>query len=174
MINSEPKVLFTQEQVAAKVKELAAQLNKDYQGHSILLLGALTGSVIFLSDLARELTVDVQIDFIKVSSYGDSMESSRQIREEYIPEWDLSGRHVIIVEDIVDTGHTAAYLRQLLADKNTASVVMCTLLDKPERREVQNLECEYVGFTIPNKFVVGYGLDFNQKFRQLPYIGVIE
>jgi len=173
MINP-PKVMLSQAQIAARTKELAAELNRDYQGKSILILGTLTGSVIFLADLVRELTIDVQIDFIKVSSYGDTMESTRQIKEEYMPTWNLAGQHVVIIEDIVDTGHTAAYLRNYLADKNTASVVMCTLLDKPERREVLNLHCEYVGFTIPNAFVVGYGLDFNQKYRQLPYIGVIE
>jgi len=169
-----PKVLLSQEQIALRTKEMAAEINRDYQGKSILVLGTLTGSVIFLADLVRELTVDVQIDFIKVSSYGETMESTRQIKEEYLPTWDLTGQHVVIVEDIVDTGHTAAYLRRYLADKNTASVVMCTLLDKPERREVPSLHCEYVGFTIPNAFVVGYGLDYNQKYRQLPYIGVIE
>ncbi|MCL2286615.1 MAG: hypoxanthine phosphoribosyltransferase [Firmicutes bacterium] len=170
-----PKVLLSEEQIAARTKEIAAEINRDYQGKSILILGTLTGSVVFLADLVRELTVDVQIDFIKISSYGETTESTRQIKEEYLPTWDMTGQHVVIVEDIVDTGHTAAYLRKYLADKNTASVVMCTLLDKPERREVKNLPtCEYIGFTIPNAFVVGYGLDFNQKFRQLPYIGVIE
>ena len=169
-----PKVLLSQTQIAARVKELAAQLNKDYAGKPVLILGTLTGSVLFLADLVRALDVDVQIDFIKVSSYGTGTETTRQIQEEYLPTWDLTGQHVIIVEDIVDTGHTAAYLFKYLADKNTASVVMCTLLDKPERREVEGLTCHYVGFTIPNAFVVGYGLDFNQKYRQLPYIGVIE
>jgi len=169
-----PKPLLTQEQIAARIKELAAQLNNDYEGRPVLLLGTLTGSVIFLADLMRELALDLQVDFIKVSSYGDAMTSSRQIKDEYLPTWDLTGQHVIIIEDIVDTGHTAAYLFKYLVDKNTASVAMCTLLDKPERREVENLHCQYVGFTIPNAFVVGYGLDFNQKHRQLPYIGVIE
>ena len=169
-----PKILLSQAQIAARIKELAATLNKDYQGKPVLILGTLTGSVIFLADLVRELDLDVQIDFIKVSSYGQGTESTRKIVEEYLPTWDLTGQHVIIVEDIVDTGHTAAYLFKYLADKNTASVVMCTLLDKPERREVPNLTCEYVGFTIPNAFVVGYGLDFNQKYRQLPFIGVME
>jgi hypoxanthine phosphoribosyltransferase len=169
-----PDVMISQEQIAARVKELAAELNRDYQGKTILLLGTLTGAVIFLADLVRELTLDVQIDFIKISSYGSTTESTRQIKEEYLPTWDLTGQHVVIVEDIVDTGYTAAYLRKYLTDKNTASAVMCTLLDKPGRREVPGVKCEYIGFTIPNEFVVGYGLDYNQKYRQLPYIGKVQ
>lgn len=168
------KPYIPSEAIATRVKELAAELNRDYAGKPVLLLCTLTGAVMFLTDLARELTLDVQIDFIKVSSYGAGTESTRNICEEYLPTWDLAGWHVIIIEDIVDTGHTAAYLRSYLADKNTASVALCTLLDKPERREVQHLTCEYVGFTIDNKFVVGYGLDYNQKYRQLPYIGMVE
>jgi len=174
MTKPEPSILLSQQDIAARVKQLAAELNRDYHNKPVLLLCTLTGSCIFLADLARELTLDLQIDFIKVSSYGDAMESTRQIKEEYMPDWDMSGMHVIVIEDIVDTGHTAAYLLKYLASKNTASVALCTLLDKPERREVEGLTCQYIGFSIPNKFVVGYGLDFNQKFRQLPYIGVIE
>lgn len=168
------KVLISQDEIAQKVTEIAERLNADYNGKSVLLLGTLTGSVLFLADIVRKLTLDLQIDFIKVSSYGQGTESTRKIKEEYLPSWDLTGQHVIIIEDIVDTGHTAQHLLNYLADKNTASTAICTLLDKPERREVANLECEYVGFTIPNEFVVGYGLDYNQKYRQLPYIGVVE
>ena len=167
-------VLISQEEIAAKVKELAATINEDYQGKSIVLLGTLTGSVMLLTDLMRELTLDVQVDFIKVSSYGAGTQSTRTIKEEYLPTWDIADRHVLVIEDIIDTGHTAAYLLKYLADKNTASVEMCTLLDKPSRREVSDLNCKYVGFTIEDKFVVGYGLDYNQKYRQLPYIGVVE
>ena len=165
--------LISKESIAARVSELAAQINADYAGKPILLLGTLTGSITFLADLMRELTLDVQLDFIKVSSYGGT-QSTRQIKEEYLPSWDLAGQHVIIIEDIIDTGHTASYLLNYLADKNTASVQLCSLLDKPSRREVAGLVAKYTGFTIEDKFVVGYGLDFNQKYRQLPYIGVVE
>jgi len=166
------KTLFSKQQIAARVKELAAEINRDYAGKTILLLGTLTGSVFFLTDLAREITLNVQMDFIKVSSYSGAT-STREIKEEYLPTWDLTGQHVVVIEDIIDTGYTAAYLRNYLADKNTASVAMCTLLDKPERREVAGITCEYVGFTIPNEFVVGYGLDFGQKYRGLPYVGYL-
>lgn len=171
--NTKIETLISATQIAARVKELGQQISQDYKGRPVLILGTLTGSVIFLADLVRELDLDVQIDFIKVSSYGAGTESSRQIVEEYLPSWDLVDQNVIIIEDIVDTGHTAKYLFEYLADKKTASVKMCTLLDKPERREAEGITCHYIGFTIPNAFVVGYGLDFNQKYRELPYIGVV-
>ena len=175
MIDTEkkPKVYISKEEIAACVKKLAQQINRDYEGRPILLIGTLTGSIVFLADLMRELMLDVQVDFVKLSSYMGA-ESSREVDAELVPSWDVSERHVIIVEDIVDTGHTAAYLLKMFAEKRTASVALCTLLDKPARREVQNIICNYVGFSIENQFVVGYGLDFNQKYRELPYIGVVE
>ena len=173
MIDSNPKVYIAKEKIAARVKELAQEINRDYDGRPILLIGTLTGSIVFLADLMRELALDVQVDFVKLHSYVGT-ETSRGIRVELEPDWDVSDRHVIIIEDIVDTGHTAAYLLELFAAKRTASVALCTLLDKPERREVENINCDYIGFTIDNKFVVGYGLDYDQKYRELPYIGVVE
>lgn len=170
---TKPKEYISQADIAARVMEMAAEINRDYAGKPVLLVGTLTGSIMFLSDLARHLTVDVQIDFTKLSSYSDT-HSTREITVHFAPTWDVSDRHIIIIEDIVDTGHTAAYLLELFASKEVASVALCTLLDKPVKREVQNINCKYVGFQIPDVFVVGYGLDFNQKHRELPYIGIVE
>ena len=168
------KQLLSKEQIAARVKELAAEINKDYEGKPITLLGTLTGANIFLADLARELTLDVQIDFLKVSSYYSATKSTGEVRLVHPPALEIAGRHVIIVEDIIDTGHTAVFLRNFSTAANAASVAMCSLLNKPERREVQDVECEYLGFDIENVFVVGYGLDYAQRYRNLPYIGILE
>ena len=174
MINmdKQPDEFLTREEIAQRVKEIAQEINRDYEGRPVLFLGTLTGSFIFLADLVREITLDVQIDFVKLSSYAGT-ESTREVKEDLKLSWDVIDRHVIIVEDIVDTGHTALYLKKMLAKKRTASVALCSLLDKPSRREVQDITCDYLGFSIPDKFVVGYGLDFNQKYRELPYIGIV-
>ena len=163
--------LLTAEQIDIRIAELAAEINKDYAGKEILLLGTLKGAYIFIADLARKITQPVVIDFLKVSSYGDSTSPIAQVAFDQRPSLELSGRHVILVEDIVDTGHTLAYLRKYLAEQNLASLRVCALLDKPERREAELPPCEYLGFTIPNKFVIGYGLDYAQLYRNLPYIG---
>jgi len=166
--------LISQAQIATRVKELAAAINEDYKYKQVTLLGTLIGANIFLADLAREITLDVRLDFMKVSSYGLSTQSSGTISLVSSPTLELEGKHVIVVEDIIDTGHTAVFLRDYLKSKNVASVALCALLNKPERREVPNIECEYLGFNIDNAFVVGYGLDYAQRYRNLPYIGILE
>jgi len=163
--------LLSAEEIETRVSELAGQINKDYAGKSILLLGTLKGAYIFMADLSRKLTVPTEIDHLKVSSYGDSTSPISQVAFEQRPTTSLSDKHVILVEDIVDTGHTLAYLRRYLAEQNPASVKVCTLLDKPSRREAELPESEYIGFPIPDKFVVGYGLDYAQRYRNLPYVG---
>jgi len=166
--------LLSKEQIATRIKELGAAINKDYNGKRITLLGTLTGANVFLADLAREITLDVQLDFMKVSSYDSGTKTSGKVRLVHPPTLDITGQHVIIVEDIIDTGHTAIFLRDYLNEKNAASVAMCSLLNKPERREVQGVKCEYLGFDVENVFVVGYGLDYAQRYRNLPYIGILE
>lgn len=166
-------LLLSKELIATRVKELAAQINKDYEGKQVTLLGTLTGANIFLADLARELTVDTRLDFMKVSSYSGT-ESVGQVRLVHPPTLKLDGAHVIIVEDIIDTGHTAVFLRTFMESQNTASAAICSLLSKPSRRVVADVKCEYLGFEVENVFVVGYGLDYNQRYRNLPYIGILE
>ena len=166
-------VLISKEKIADRVKELAKTINKEFDGEEVVLIGLLRGSVIFLSDLAREIDLDAKIDFMIVSSYGNTMESSREVKiikdlEEYI-----EGKNVIIVEDIIDTGYTLQKVVETLKLRNPKELKICTLLDKPERREVE-IPVDYVGFQIPDEFVVGYGLDYAQKYRNLPFIGVVE
>jgi len=163
--------LLTAEQIEKRVSELAAQINKDYAGKSILLLGTLKGAYIFIADLSRKLIPPTEIDHLKVTSYGDSTSPISQVAFDHRPVTELSGKHVILVEDIVDTGHTLSYLRRYLNEQNPASLRVCALLDKPERREAELPPSEYIGFQIPDKFVVGYGLDYAQKYRNLPYVG---
>ena len=168
------RTLCSKEQIAARVKELAAQIDKDYAGESVLLLGTLTGSVFFLTDLAREITVDVELDFIKAFSYQGT-QSTGVVEVQYFPTGQcLAGKNVIVVEDIIDSGTTAKFLQDELKTCTAKSVKICSLLDKPKGRKVPNLEIDYIGFTIPNEFVVGYGLDFDQKYRNLPYVGILE
>ncbi|MCL2048679.1 MAG: hypoxanthine phosphoribosyltransferase [Defluviitaleaceae bacterium] len=162
--------LISAQEIAARVKDLAAQITQDYAGKTVTLLCTLTGGVVFFTDLAREIKLDVRAQFIKVSSYGNNSISDGKIRLEYPEKLDLQGKDVIIVEDIVDMGYTARWLREFLQNESPASVRLCALLDKPERR-VAEVRIDYLGFAIPDEFVVGYGLDYAQRYRFLPYVG---
>lgn len=165
------EVLVKEEQIQDKVEEMGRQITSDYRGRDPLLVCILRGAVIFFSDLVRYIDLPLGIDFIAVSSYGASTKSSGQVRLVKDLEASIEGRDVILVEDIVDTGLTLSYLIHNLENRGPASLKVCTLLSKPDRRLV-DVEVDYIGFDIPDEFVVGYGLDFNQRYRNLPYIGV--
>ena len=167
------KVMIGRDQLSKKTKELAEQISKDYEGKELLLVGVLKGGFMFLADLSRELTVDVNIDFISVSSYGNSTSTSGVVRILKDIDYDITGVHVLLVEDLVDTGLTLNYLKDLFAAKGCASVKVCTILDKPSRRRV-NLVPDYEGIIIPDAFVIGYGLDYMQKYRNLPDLCILE
>ena len=164
--------LIDEGQLQARIKELGAQISADYAGKDLLLLCILKGGVVFLTDLMRYLTIPHEIDFLAVSSYGKEIRESTGIVR-ILKDLDdpIGGRHVLIVEDIIDTGHTLDYLTRNLSARQPASLKICTLLDKAERRRV-NIPVDYIGFVIPDKFVFGYGLDLDEKFRNLPFIGV--
>jgi hypoxanthine phosphoribosyltransferase len=165
--------LISEKVIKNRVRELGKQIEKDYKGKGdIILLGLLRGSVVFLADLAREIDLEAKIDFMVVSSYGNSMESSREVRINKDLEEDIRNKNVIIVEDIIDTGYTLEKVKDYLQLKSPSSLEICTLLDKPERREV-SVDVKYVGFKIPDVFVIGYGIDYAQKHRNLPYIGKV-
>ena len=166
-------VLLTEQEVDDKIKQIGMQISKDYEGKDVHLICILKGGVFFMCELAKRITVPVSLDFMDVSSYGDDTSSSGVVK--IVKDLDelLEGKHVIIVEYIIDSGRTLHYLMEILKKRNPASLRLCTLLDKPERRVV-DVKVDYVGFNIPDKFVVGYGLDYAQKYRNLPYIGVIE
>ncbi len=172
MFNYHIETLISKEELARRVKELGEEISKDYKNEKVLLIGLLRGSVIFLADLARELTIEATIDFMTVSSYGNSTESSRDVKIKKDLEEDIRGRNVIIVEDIIDTGYTLRKVYDMLKMRDPKSIKICTLLDKPSRREVE-INVDYVGYKIPDKFVVGYGIDFAQKHRTLPYVGIV-
>ena len=159
------RVLLTEEEVNKKISEVAAQINKDYEGKEVHLICILKGGVFFTCELAKRLTIPVSLDFMSVSSYGSDTKSSGE---------PLEGKNVIIVEDIIDSGRTLAYLIEVLKQRNPKNIELCTLLDKPERRVKKQVQVKYTCFTIPDEFVVGYGLDYDQKYRNLPYIGVVE
>jgi hypoxanthine phosphoribosyltransferase len=166
------KVLISEEQIKEKVKELAKQISKDYEGKSIHLICILKGSVFFCCDLAKNISIPVTMDFMSVSSYGDEKVSSGRVRILKDLDESIQDKDVLIVEDIIDSGRTLAYLMDLLSTRSPRSLNICTLLDKPERR-VTDVNVKYVGFEIPDEFVVGYGLDYQQKYRNLPFVGVI-
>lgn len=166
-------ILLTEEQLQAKVKELGEQLSRDYRDRNPLLVCVLKGAFIFMSDLAKAVDIPVEIDFMAVSSYGNSTKSSGVVRIIKDLEVSVEGRDVIIVEDIIDSGLTLSYLIDVLERRNARSVAVVALLDKPDRRTVP-LDIEYKGFTLPDEFVVGYGLDYAEKYRNLPYIGVLK
>lgn len=166
-------VLVPREEIQKKIQELAKRISKDYEGKDLLLVGVLKGGFMFLADLCRYLEIDVSIDFISVSSYGNSTVSSGVVRILKDIDYDITGKHVLIVEDLIDTGLTLTYLKDLFMAKHCASVKICTILDKPSRRKVP-LEIDYQGIVIPDKFVIGYGLDYAEKYRNLPDVCVME
>jgi hypoxanthine phosphoribosyltransferase len=166
------EVLLSGEAVQARVAELGAELARDYASRDPVLVSVLKGSIIFLADLVRAMPIPLSIDLMEVSSYGASTESSGQVRILKDLSTSISGREVIVVEDIIDTGLTLNYLLRYLHDKGPASIRICCLLDKPARR-LAEIEIDYRGFTIPDRFVIGYGLDYGERYRNLPYIGVL-
>jgi len=167
------EILITEEQIQAKTRELGQLISRDYAGQDLLLICVLKGAISFLADLMREITIPHEIDFMAISSYGASTESSGVVRILKDLDTNIGGRNVLIVEDIVDTGRTLHYITQNLKTRRPKSVRICTLLNKPSRREI-DIPLDYVGFEIPNKFVIGYGLDFAEIYRSLPYIGVLK
>ena len=167
------KVLFTEEELRTRVAELAAMIEKDYEGKEIMLIGVLRGSFVFMADLCRAINLHCTLDFMSVSSYGKGTKSSGQVQITKDLSEDITGCHVIVVEDILDSGNTLSYLLKMLQNRNPASIRLCTLLDKPERRQ-KPVEVHYSGFTIPDAFVVGYGLDYAERYRNLPYIGILK
>ena len=167
------RVMIPDEEVDKKIAELGKQISEDYAGKQVHLICILKGSVFFTCELAKRITVPVSLDFMSVSSYGDGTKSSGIVKISKDLDESLEGKQVIVVEDIIDSGKTLYYLLDVLAKRNPTSLKLCTLLDKPDRR-VRDVKVDYVGFAIPDEFVVGYGLDYAQKYRNLPYIGVVE
>ena len=165
-------VMISEEEIANKVKELAKKIENDYKGEQLLVVGILKGASVFVSDLIRNINLDVNIDFMSVSSYGNGTETSGTVRILKDLDVDISGKNVLIVEDIIDTGLTLSNLVKELQIRNPKSLKLCTLLDKPERR-ISNIHVDYVGFVIEDKFIVGYGIDWAEKYRNLPYIGSV-
>ncbi len=173
MINDIEQIVFTKEQISETVKRLGKQISDDYKGKNLLLVTVLKGAVVFLTDIMREITVPCSIDFMSVSSYGSGAKSSGVVKIVKDLDINLEGYDVLIIEDILDSGRTLNYIKDLLLSRNPRSVRICTLFDKPEGR-VATIDPDYVGALVPNGFIVGYGLDYNEKYRNLPYIGILK
>lgn len=167
------EVLITEKEIRKKVKELGKKISRDYQEKDLVLVCVLRGAIVFMSDLIRCISIPLSFDFMAISSYGSDTKSSGVVKITKDLDESIESKHVLIVEDIVDTGLTLQYLTNNLSSRNVASLKVCALLDKPAQRRVE-VKINYKGFTIPDKFVVGYGLDYNQKYRYLPYISVLE
>ena len=168
------RVLIPESDVNRKISEVAAQISQDYEGKEVHLICILKGGVFFTCELAKRLTIPASLDFMSVSSYGAGTQSSGVVKIIKDLDEPLKGKDVLIVEDIIDSGRTLAYLMEILEKRGPKSIRLCTLLDKPERRVKKQVKVDYTCFSIPDKFVVGYGLDYDQKYRNLPYIGVVE
>ena len=166
-------ILISEKEIKKAVKKIGKQISKDYEGKNLMLVAVLKGSVIFMADLMRAITVPLNIDFMSVSSYGGGTKTSGVVKILKDLDHDLSGKDILIVEDILDSGMTLSYLSNLLRQRNVSSIRIATLLDKPERR-IADVTADYFCFTVPDEFVVGYGLDFDQQYRHLPYIGVLK
>jgi hypoxanthine phosphoribosyltransferase len=166
------EVLIEQEPLQARIAELGAEVSREYEGRDLLLVGVLKGAVFFMADLMRELTIPCEIDFMAISSYGAATDSSGVVRILKDLDTNIAGRDVLVVEDIIDSGLTLSYLMRSLKARKPASLEICALLTKPERREI-DVPVRFVGFEIPNKFVIGYGLDFAERYRNLPYVAVL-
>lgn len=167
------KIMLTEKEIKNKVEELGAAINADYGDKELIVLGILKGCFVFVGDLVRQLRSDVQVHFMQVSSYGRGTESSGEIKIKKDIDIDIAGKHVLLAEDIIDSGNTLVQLIPMLQKRNPASIKVCALLSKPSRRQVK-FEADYTGFEIPDKFIVGYGLDFDERYRQLPYIAEME
>lgn len=168
------KELISEKEVDKKIEELGKQISKDYEGKEVHLICVLKGGVFFMCELAKRITVPVTMDFMSVSSYGAGTESSGIIKIEKDLDESLEGKDVLIVEDIIDSGRTLKHLMKMMLQRKPKSLKLCTLLDKPDRRVVEGVNVDYLGFAIPDEFVVGYGLDYAQNYRNLPYIGVVQ
>ena len=166
------EVLIDEQSLQARIGELGAEISADYAGRDLLLVGVLKGAVFFMADLMRELTVPCEIDFMAISSYGAATDSSGVVRILKDLDINIAGRDVLVVEDIIDSGLTLSYLMRNLRARKPASLEICALLTKPARREI-DIHCRYTGFEIPNRFVIGYGLDFAERYRNLPFVGVL-
>lgn len=173
LYNDLTKVLVKREEIAEAVKKLGRQITEDYQGKELMMVGILKGAIVFFSDLVREIDLPVKTEFMAVSSYGATTKTTGVVKLVKDLTVDITGMHVLIVEDIVDSGMTLSYLSKYLSTRGAASIKIATLLDKPERRRV-DLKADYYCFTIPDEFVVGYGLDYDEKYRNLPDIGVLD
>ena len=167
------KVLIDESELKSIVKRLGAEITADYKDKNVLLIGILKGSVIFMADLMREIDVPCNIDFMAVSSYGNGTESSGRVKINKDLDNDIQGKDIIIIEDILDSGKTLYYIRDILSARKPSSIKICTLFDKPERREA-DINADYVGSLVPNEFIVGYGLDYSEYYRNLPFIGVLK
>ena len=167
------EILIDEDALSTRVAELGAEVSADYQGRDLLLIGVLKGAVFFMADLMRKLTIPCEVDFMAISSYGDSTDSSGIVRILKDLDINIEGRDVLVVEDIIDSGLTLSYLMRNLESREPASLEVCALLTKPDRREI-DVPVRYIGFEIPNRFVIGYGLDFAERYRNLPYVGVLD
>lgn len=167
------KILYSEEQLDKIVSQIAEQINTDYAGKEIYAIGILKGAMVFYSDLVRKINVPVEFDFMQASSYGNSSKTSGQVKIMKDLDFSIEGKHVIIIEDIIDSGRTLSYLLENMKSRQPASIKLCALLNKPERREV-DIDVDYYGLTVPNEFLVGYGLDYAGKYRNVPYIGVLK
>lgn len=172
-MNDIEKVLLTEEDLKLKITQLGEEISRDYEGEELLLIGILKGSVVFMSDLARSISIPVSMDFMAVSSYGDGAESSGVVRILKDLDQEIKGKNILIVEDIIDSGLTLDYLMGYFRARGPKSVEICTIMDKSERRTV-DVPIKYLGFDVPNEFLVGYGLDYAEKYRNLPFVGILK
>lgn len=173
MLNDVKEVLVSEENLDKKVTELADKITKDFAGKNLVVIGVLKGANVFVADLIRKINIPIALDFMAISSYGNSTESSGVVKILKDLDEDIEGRHVLVVEDIIDTGLTLSYLTENLKSRGAESINICTLLDKPDRRKA-HIDVKYKGFDIPDEFVVGYGIDFNEKYRNLPFVGILK
>lgn len=173
MLQDVETILFDKEVLAHRIQELGEEISKDFAGEEVLLVGILKGASVFLSDLVRKISLPAYIDFMVVSSYGNSAETSGVVRIIKDLDENIEGKNVIVVEDIIDTGLTLAYLNQNLLSRHPKSLKICTLLDKPTRRE-KEINIDYRGFEVPDEFIIGYGIDYAEKYRNLPFVGILK
>lgn len=168
------RVMYSEEEVDKRIRELGEQISKRYEGKTVHMICVLKGGVFFMCELAKRITVPVTMDFMSVSSYGAGTKSSGIVKIVKDLDQSIEGKDVLVVEDIIDSGRTLSHLMKILNERKPSSICLCTLLDKPDRHEVDDVNVDYTGFQVPDEFVVGYGLDYDQLYRNLPYVGVVE